>query len=196
MGRQAGKDSQETRELILTKSIDIFGEFGYQKASMRMVQEETSLSKGTLYYHFKNKDELFVSCIKKIYQDAIASWETFSQSKESATDQLIYWNKLNMTEIKRPIISSLIDYVRMSKDHSDEIKDLLQTELNLVRSIIKTGVNRGEFRDDIDIEKTSMILLNFFTLAYDASIFGYESFEEQQALSITSIELVLNGIKK
>lgn len=196
MVRLAGSDSFETRKLILTEATRIFEEFGYQKTSMRMVQEKTNLSKGTLYYHFKNKDDLFISCVSQIYDAALKKWNETNLTTKSATEKLLLWNDLNLIEIKRPIISSLIDYVRLSKEHSVEIKQILHQELELVRTILTEGVENGEFREDINIENASVTLMNFFTLAHDASIYGYTSFNDQKTLNKESIQLLLQGLKK
>jgi AcrR family transcriptional regulator len=56
-----------TRELILQKAFVLFLQHGYDGMSMLKLQEETGLSRGALYHHFKSKDQLFTEVIETFY---------------------------------------------------------------------------------------------------------------------------------
>ena len=53
----------KTKEAIYNASIDIFSRCGYTGASMDDIAVSAGVAKGTLYYHFKSKEELFLSLI-------------------------------------------------------------------------------------------------------------------------------------
>lgn len=53
----------DTKEQILEAAIAVFSEKGYHKASMDQVAAEAKVSKGAIYYFFKNKNELFLEII-------------------------------------------------------------------------------------------------------------------------------------
>lgn len=54
---------QAVRQRIIDASIDVFGELGYQRATVQDVVRRSGLSVGAVYTHFKNKEELFlVAC--------------------------------------------------------------------------------------------------------------------------------------
>lgn len=61
--------SMETRDLILHKALKCFLKDGYDGASISIIAEECGVTKGALYHHFKNKDEIFFECIDLIYRD-------------------------------------------------------------------------------------------------------------------------------
>lgn len=196
MARQAGKDSIETKLMILDEAILLFERNGYQNTSMRMVKEQTQLSKGTLYYHYQNKEDLFLACIKKIYEDALSTWEETQKEEATAIEKLYLWADLGIKEMKRPIIQSLLEYAREAENKEDRIQELLQIELGLITSLLDEGVQNGEFKEDLTIHDTGVILLNHLTLSYDASLYGYQTVEEQKKLVMDSICLLLEGIKK
>ncbi|WP_066305107.1 TetR/AcrR family transcriptional regulator [Bacillus sp. FJAT-29814] len=57
--------SQElTRELILQKARHQFVEKGFQQVSMRNIAKELGCSHGAIYYHFRNKAELFYAVVE------------------------------------------------------------------------------------------------------------------------------------
>ena len=55
MSRPTGVNSEDTKQLIVDVATKIFEHKGYSATSMADIKNETNLSKGTIYYHFKNK---------------------------------------------------------------------------------------------------------------------------------------------
>jgi AcrR family transcriptional regulator len=53
-----------TRDLLLSAAEKIFARVGYEKAQMEEIAEAAGFSKGALYAHFKNKEELFLALNK------------------------------------------------------------------------------------------------------------------------------------
>lgn len=59
--REAGK--QRTRELLLDAARDVFLKAGYQGARLDDIAAEAGFTKGALYWHFPNKQALFLALI-------------------------------------------------------------------------------------------------------------------------------------
>lgn len=57
-------DKELTRENIMEAARDLFTERGYQQVSMRQIAKKLDYSHGAIYYHFKNKAELFYALVK------------------------------------------------------------------------------------------------------------------------------------
>jgi AcrR family transcriptional regulator len=57
-------DQELTRESIMQAAHQLFHEKGYQNVSMRQIAKELNYSHGAIYYHFKNKAELFYALVK------------------------------------------------------------------------------------------------------------------------------------
>ena len=53
-----------TREKILDAAMEVFGHQGYAKASMDQIAACAGVSKGALYYFFRNKSDLYWSMIQ------------------------------------------------------------------------------------------------------------------------------------
>ncbi|MUK89823.1 TetR family transcriptional regulator [Ornithinibacillus sp. L9] len=54
-----------TRDMIMNAARDLFVEKGYQHVSMRQIAKKLNYSHGAIYYHFKNKAELFYALVEK-----------------------------------------------------------------------------------------------------------------------------------
>ena len=52
------------REQILISAKSLFIQQGYHGLAMRQISEELGVSKAALYYHFKDKEELFLAILR------------------------------------------------------------------------------------------------------------------------------------
>ena len=63
MPRVTVAHEQAVRQRIVDAAVDVFGEMGYQRATVQDVVRASGLSVGAVYTYFKNKEELFlVAC--------------------------------------------------------------------------------------------------------------------------------------
>lgn len=69
MARRVDSNADETRVTIIDAAFLLFGQFGYDAVSIEKISKAAGLSKSALYWHFKNKAQLFVACLEKL--DAI-----------------------------------------------------------------------------------------------------------------------------
>lgn len=59
---------QLTRKAIMDVARDLFVTKGYQHVSMRQIAMKLNMSHGAIYYHFKNKAELFTALVEDHFQ--------------------------------------------------------------------------------------------------------------------------------
>lgn len=58
-----------SKERILTASLKEFGEKDYSSASINNICKNNNISKGLLFHYYKNKDEIFLLCVEKLFID-------------------------------------------------------------------------------------------------------------------------------
>ncbi len=54
----------DTKELIIDAASEVFAKYGYYKASMDKIAQASNLTKGALYYFYKNKADLFYAVVE------------------------------------------------------------------------------------------------------------------------------------
>jgi TetR/AcrR family transcriptional regulator, fatty acid metabolism regulator protein len=59
------RDPETTRGRILDAALDVFSDKGYHDASVDQIVEQSQTSKGSVYFHFPNKQELFLALVDK-----------------------------------------------------------------------------------------------------------------------------------
>lgn len=65
--------SEETRNKILLSAFNEIYQRGFQAASINNILKDTGITKGGLYYHFENKQELGYSVLDEVIRDTIQS---------------------------------------------------------------------------------------------------------------------------
>jgi AcrR family transcriptional regulator len=61
------KHKEELRRIILDAAREIFVDQGYESFSMRKLAEKIEYSPGSIYLHFKNKEELFECLVEESF---------------------------------------------------------------------------------------------------------------------------------
>lgn len=60
-----GRDPEGTRGRILDAALNVFSRKGYHDTSVDEIVDESSTSKGSVYFHFPNKQQLFLALVDK-----------------------------------------------------------------------------------------------------------------------------------
>jgi len=196
MARLVGGKSIETKKLILDKATKIFEYKGYTATSMEEIRSETNLSKGTVYYHFKNKEDLYLYCIGEASSTFVEKWNKLSNNEVSVIDKLYLWGQLYGIEVQQPLTKTIPEYVASTKEVplADSILELFEPEFNIIRQLLIEGKDSGEFAKDMNIDNVSIILYSLVSNLSVSPIFGYHS-EDLHVLFKDAIDLALHGIK-
>ncbi|TFJ91502.1 TetR/AcrR family transcriptional regulator [Lentibacillus salicampi] len=197
MSRPIGVNSEDTQQFIVDVATKIFEHKGYSATSMSDIKNETNTSKGTIYYHFNNKEELYLYCIQQVSNEFIRNWDIQSKNEQSAEKKLYIWANLNNIMLQKPIMNSLQEYfVLTNKNNYDAVLKLYEPEFQIVTRILEEGISRGEFKEDLHVDDVSVLLYNFITSLANAELFGYHSNQEQNNLYKLAVDLILPGLKK
>ena len=58
---------QERKEKIIYKALELYLINGYENVSITDLQSALDMGRGTMYYYFKNKDEVFVEIVNRFF---------------------------------------------------------------------------------------------------------------------------------
>jgi AcrR family transcriptional regulator len=146
-----------TKESILSVADKLFSRFGFHKTSMDEIAKIARKAKGSLYYHFANKEELFKEVVS-IEMINLKNQLSFIVNNSDLTSS----EKVKKYLVKRmEILNSAANYHETLKadffEHFHFIDDL-RTELDAwekenLKKIIIQGAEKGEFTiiGDIDV---------------------------------------------
>lgn len=72
--RRKRADGELSRERILDAAAEIAAERGYEGASIALVSAKCGLPASSIYWHFKNKDDLIAAVIERSFGDWLKAW--------------------------------------------------------------------------------------------------------------------------
>lgn len=160
----------DTKKYIIDQAYKLFLSHSYEAVTISDISKAVGLTKGALYHHFINKEEVFKAVIDKYLSlDIIGhdvKYGTLLQFINGSIDntKLIVSNSLgeNLTFVPINHISLLIDALRHYPGFESDKELLISKQIEEIKSIMHIAVDNGEIRDDLDIEIT---VLNFFSIS-------------------------------
>jgi AcrR family transcriptional regulator len=73
--RRKRADGELSRERILDAATEIAAERGYEGTSIALVSAKCGLPASSIYWHFKNKDDLIAAVIERSFADWVTAWQ-------------------------------------------------------------------------------------------------------------------------
>ena len=142
------RKAAKKKEDILRSASSVISRQGFHKTTMEDIAAELLMTKGSLYYYFKNKEELLFHCHDLILTGAMELMEDIYQEDISSEDKMEKAIKVHLDiAIQEKEIFNLI--VKPEQIFSEEnIEDIVKKRdayAGLFDKIIAQGVERGEF---------------------------------------------------
>jgi AcrR family transcriptional regulator len=82
--RRTKEAAEESKKVILSAAYKIFLEKGYAATNLDEIAREINMTRGVIYWHFKNKLDLFVCLLnEELDQSILKGQEIFQSSDES-----------------------------------------------------------------------------------------------------------------
>lgn len=133
----------KTKKAIFNAAIKVFSIEGYDSATVEEIASEAGVAKGTLYYNFQGKEEIFkfvidegMKLIKNEVLDAIKDIDDpLEKLKISAKVQLRY--VYNNKEFFRVIMSQIWGDKNRHQEMRQEIRRLVNINSNRINDITK-----------------------------------------------------------
>lgn len=86
---QREQQREAKREAVLATAARLFNERGFHATSLDDIAAALHVSKPTLYYYVKNKDDILLQCVRKGLEMVLAGIARSRQAGGSALDQLL-----------------------------------------------------------------------------------------------------------
>jgi AcrR family transcriptional regulator len=70
------------KEVILQASSRLFSDKGFKETSVSEISEISGVAEGTIFYHFKNKEGLFLAILEGLKDDIIGGFDQYFKEKK------------------------------------------------------------------------------------------------------------------
>ena len=163
---------EDRREKILLKAIELYMIEGYANVSITDLQEALNMGRGTMYYYFKDKDELFQEVVstfliqpKQRALDRVKDGTTIPEMIEAMQYYLHQLRDVHeQVDNKNINTSNVVNVMFTAYSRFPELykkaRRLYERELNLWIQAIKNSMRAGEVRGDVHIETIAHMFLH------------------------------------
>lgn len=185
---------------ILREAQKLFQQYGLKKTTMEDIARSMGKGKSTLYYYYCSKEEIFDAVIGREMK------EVFHQAREAVEKAVTAEEKLRLftlTKIKSlQKKSNLYRVVRGEMQETGRCMKHLHTEydmqeVNLVKQILRYGVENGEFspaiKKELDI-LPSIIVSSLRGLERD--MFTGDKYAKLETRIGSIVGIMIKGLKK
>jgi AcrR family transcriptional regulator len=189
--------TEERRKQIMDAALACFARKGYHNTTMDDIVAESGLSKGTLYWYFKSKDDLFFSLVKSFFLDMRQDFENILEQPTTSSGKL------------RAIAQGFVQFFQETESFFNVffefwMQSALNEELNQLSSnilvqyrevlagIIAEGIRTGEFKA-VDASQLALAVM----AVYDGLAFYMMLMPDEVELERASqvfIETILSGL--
>lgn len=200
----------DTRTKIINSSIKNFLNLGYEKTSLELIASEVGIKKPSIYYHFKNKEELFSFSLEYILEAMKSKISNLNPAEasprymlEHILSSLMDFNiDLSMSigvDYNKPI--NIVNLFHLSRERFPSLNKSIDDYYNIlqhnIENIIMMGQKNGEVKPEINPKQLSTEIIawyeGLFTLSSVYSSFNInnirQSINNNIWINIASVEM-------
>jgi AcrR family transcriptional regulator len=153
-------NSENAKRNITEKATLLFAQKGYNQTSIQEISTASGYSKGHIYYHFQNKEKLFVLLAQNTMRDWFTKWSEKESLYTTAEDKLYGIAMHVLYNYQTPLLKGGQELASNPASSMEAIKalyDLSVIPMGVYRSIFQEGIESGEFVDGNIDEWTTLI---------------------------------------
>lgn len=168
------KEADVRKNEILDAAEILFLEKGYDNTSVTDIMNAVCIAKGTLYYHFKSKEDIMNALIKRQTTDILLTAKKIAADKSIPVKERIVHTILALhVDTKQREGKKLMEQLHKPQNtlmHQKTKKIVLQSVPPIMADIVKDGVIQGIFETRYPLECMEMALC-YLDVMLDDNVF-------------------------
>ena len=147
----AQKAIADTKRKIFEAALNLFTEKGYERTTMDDIIAAAQVSKGSIYWHFKSKMELFSELFEFWFESVLTEMNATMRSDKPPVERfrlLIEMTLVQWIEGQLDQVLAFMEFVNMAlKDEGfkQRMVRLYNTSSEGLAEVIQAGIDSGEF---------------------------------------------------
>ena len=188
-------------EAVLSAARDLFVAQGYEYTSMAQIAARAGLTKGAIYFYFKDKAELLERLLDEAnaasFQSIIAAMEVYegSPSKQllrfvNATADIGVRNREQML---LPVLMA-VEFAASAHPAAHQVREIYAAWTAALEHVVRAGQAQGEFSGELDPASTAITLVGIV----DGLLLQWHRLHEDidgPLLARTARNMVMNAVR-
>ena len=180
MARRTKEEAEQTRQAILLSALDLLCEKGYSKTTFDEIAKHINLTKGAVYWHFRNKPDLLIALIREVIirienhiRKEVPNTDTIEDLKKYflCTANLIK-NNNQLRKFMFFVLYQMEWSESIHKKIQQSLDDILDLPFKQIKEILTSMQKSGEIAANIDVNLISEMFICFWKGASGQEISG------------------------
>ncbi|MBP5451893.1 MAG: TetR/AcrR family transcriptional regulator [Treponema sp.] len=155
------KDAEERKNEILDVAERLFSAKGFESTSMNDIQNEIGIARGTLYYHFKSKEEILNAIIERVTARIMENAEAVARDKSLPVVERLVKTILSM-RIRGNEMDFLMEHIHKPQNalmHQKIQEKTVEAVNPIITDIVKDGIEQKIFQTEYPEQAVEMATL-------------------------------------
>ncbi len=146
----------KTKRRIFNTAVQIFAEKGYDNASIEEITAIAGVAKGSLYYHFEKKEDIFDMLLEEGLKLLKNNINIKTKDSTNALEKIkaIILVQIKVTVKYEPFLSVVFSQIWGEEQRNIKCRKAVFEYIKIIEEVIKEGIENGEFYDG-DVEALS-----------------------------------------
>lgn len=202
--RRTKEDAEQTRRDILASAMDIFYEKGYSKTTFDEIAKRINLTKGAVYWYFRNKPDIVAALINDFAERYLNLLNVFLEQNPQVNFERIIQMQLfiNKQIRENQLLYKFLFFITCQMEWSEAIISKIQPSIEQTKQVtrdlflnsLNTLQQKKQIRADVDILMICEILMTLYGGLLEAA-FTRRLTNDFDTAVITGFNLIFNSIK-
>ena len=155
------KEAEERKNEILDVSQRLFSTKGFDDTSIADILNEIGIAKGTLYYHFKSKEEILDAIIERMIKDQVAKAKKIAEYKSVPAVMRVV-NAMMTFSVEGDNEGFVLEQIHKPQNalmHKKIQDRLMEAVVPIIAEIVTDGIKEGVFETDYPKESVELVIM-------------------------------------
>lgn len=167
--RKTKEEAEKTRNSILKAAIKVFNKKGFTATKLDDIAKKANVTRGAIYWHFKNKEDLIKALCNENKSKAMAIINSILETEPNPLLALKKGLKETFLKIYTDKEFRLVEELMFKATFKGEINFLIkdhqqrdEEQLNIVKKILLKAQDQNLISKETNIEIATFIIASFF----------------------------------
>lgn len=168
--------TQRIKEHIIDESFKLFASKNYEQVVVPDIEVATGLTRGSIFYHIRNKEDLFIQVIDKYIVDKFFLFIKRKMRIQKATTlkgflasyirsiekEIDFMHSLSITNVYKSYFFLIMQAPLHYPHFEEKMQGLINISDRVWERIIRQAIINGEIKEDTNIQYTIIRFRNCF----------------------------------
>ena len=202
MARRTKEEAEATKKAISIATLEIFCEKGYSRTTFDEIAKRINLTKGAVYWHFRNKADILSEIIRKTFEITrniiaikVPKIDSLEQLKQYMHEELkLIENNPEYRQCLYFVFHQMEWSEAILNKVSADVKSITDFNKEQIKKTLKTEQENKQIKSELNIEDITECIDGLWMSILRNIVIPGADFNEFKRLLDVSFEIVLNGI--